>query len=127
MGAVVLTEQEERILKRIEGLSQLLDGAWRIPGTKSRIGIDPLIGLFPVVGDAVSAALSAWTIFEARKLGLSAALQGRMAWNLLIDAAAGSVPILGDLFDVGFRANTKNLALIHRALEERETLSGRKG
>ncbi|HKL49183.1 MAG TPA: DUF4112 domain-containing protein [Desulfuromonadales bacterium] len=127
MGVVVLTEQEERILKRIEALSQLLDGAWRIPGTKSRIGIDPLIGLFPVVGDAVSAALSAWTILEARKLGLSAAVQGRMAWNLLIDAAAGSVPVLGDLFDVGFRANTKNLALIHRALDERDTLSGRTG
>ena len=74
-----------------------------------------------------SAALSAWTILEARKLGLSAAVQGRMAWNLLIDAAAGSVPILGDLFDVGFRANTKNLALIHRALDERDTLSGRTG
>lgn len=124
---MVLNEEEELILRRIERLSRLLDGAWRIPGTKSRVGIDPLIGLFPVVGDAVSAALSAWTILEARKLGLSAALQGRMAWNLLIDAAAGSVPILGDLFDVGFRANTRNLALIHRALDERDTPSETKG
>lgn len=116
---MAMNEQEERILRRAEGLARLLDGAWRIPGTEWRVGIDPLIGLFPVVGDAVSAALSAWMIFEARKLGLSPALQGRMAWNLLIDASVGAVPVLGDIFDVGFRANEKNVELLRRALEER--------
>jgi hypothetical protein len=99
---------------RIEQLEHLLEGAVRIPGLGTRIGADALIGLLPGIGDAVTAALGLYLVWEARNLGASRWVLARMLGNVGIDALLGSVPVAGDLFDVFFRSNSRNLKLIRR-------------
>ncbi len=106
-----------RVLARLDRLAWLLDSSVRVPLTNLRIGIDGLIGLVPVVGDIVSAALSLYLIAEARRCGLPKRVQLRMGANMLIDAALGAIPILGDLFDFGFKANRRNVDLVRRFLD----------
>jgi hypothetical protein len=103
---------------RLIGLTRLLDSAIAIPGLRTRIGLDALLGLIPGVGDLVSGALGLLLIREARILGASRWLQARMLMNLLVDATAGSVPLAGDLFDVYFKAHERNLRLLHKELGE---------
>lgn len=98
--------------RRVERYARFLDAALRIPGTQIRFGADSLIGLVPGIGDAFALCLSGLLLLEAHRLGASGALLTRMALNLAVDAAVGSVPIVGDLFDVAFRANMRNLALL---------------
>ena len=97
----------------------------RIPGTSFKIGIDPLLGLAPGFGDAVATVLAGWILVRAAGLGASPATLVRMAGNLLLDGLIGAVPVLGDVFDVGFRANHRNVALLERQLaapaEQRRT------
>ena len=83
------------------------------PGLNRSIGIDALIGAVPVVGDAVSAALSSYIIWEARQLGLPRWKIARMLGNVAIDTAIGAIPVAGDVFDVFFKANMRNLRIIH--------------
>jgi Domain of unknown function (DUF4112) len=99
-------------LRRMRQLSQLLDGAIVIPGTKQRIGLDPILGLIPGGGDTVSAALSGYIIIEAARMGLPRAALMRMVSNLLIDTVVGSVPVLGDIFDVFSKANLRNMQIV---------------
>jgi Domain of unknown function (DUF4112) len=99
-------------LKRMRQLSQLLDGAIAIPGTKQRIGIDPILGLIPGGGDTVSAALSGYIIIEAARMGLPRKALVQMVMNLVIDTVTGSVPILGDIFDVVSKANLRNMQIV---------------
>jgi Domain of unknown function (DUF4112) len=99
-------------LKRMRQLSQLLDGAIAIPGTKQRIGIDPILGLIPGGGDTVSAALSGYIIIEAARMGLPRKALIQMVMNLVIDTVAGSVPIVGDIFDVVSKANLRNMQIV---------------
>ena len=94
-------------LKRMRQLSQLLDGAIVIPGTKRRIGIDPVLGLIPGGGDTISAALSAYIIIEAAQMGLPRAALMRMVTNIAIDTVVGAVPVFGDIFDVFSKANLR--------------------
>lgn len=91
----------------------------RIPGTDVRVGLDALVGLIPGVGDALSAGVSCYLIGRAMRIGAPPLLLVRMAGNVGIDLLAGSVPIAGDLFDVGFRANRRNVELLRRHLERR--------
>jgi hypothetical protein len=102
----------------VRRLARVLDAAVRIPGTNFRVGLDALIGLVPGVGDAVGAALSGWIVLAAARMGLPKSVIARMLVNLGIDTVVGAVPILGDLFDMAFRANTRNVALIESALSE---------
>ena len=102
----------QRTLRKAQRLAHLLDNAFRIPGTRWRIGWDSLIGLVPGVGDAVTGAVALWIVLEARRLGAPRVLQTRMLWNLLLDVAGGTVPLIGDIFDAGFKANLKNVALL---------------
>jgi uncharacterized protein DUF4112 len=97
---------------RMEALATFLDSAILIPGTNQRIGFDALIGLIPGVGDAISAALSAYIIWEARQLGLPRRKIARMIANVALDAALGAVPLAGDAFDVLFRANKRNMRIV---------------
>jgi Domain of unknown function (DUF4112) len=97
---------------RISALAHLLDSAIPIPGTNRTIGIDPLIGLIPVVGDAISAALSSYIIWEARQLGVPSWKIARMVGNVALDTAVGSVPFLGDLFDAAFKSNRRNVRIV---------------
>ena len=109
----------QAVLARLEALSRLLDSAVRIPGTDIRVGVDALIGVVPVLGDLASKAISAYLILEARRLGASRWTIARMSANTTIDAVVGSIPIIGDAFDVMYRANLKNIALLRRHLEQR--------
>jgi Domain of unknown function (DUF4112) len=99
-------------LRRMRQLSKLLDGAIVIPGTKQRIGLDPILGLIPGGGDTVSAALSGYIIVEAARMGLPRKALMQMVGNLLIDTVAGSVPVVGDIFDVFSKANIRNMQIV---------------
>ena len=104
---------------RLEALAKLMDGAFVIPGTNIRMGLDGLIGLVPVAGDMVSGLISTYMIWEARQLGAPRWLIARMLANTLLDTTIGAVPVFGDAFDVMFRANMKNMALLRRHLEKK--------
>jgi hypothetical protein len=97
-------------------LEQLLEGMVRVPIIGRRIGLDALIGLVQGIGDAAAGALGLYLIWEARNLGASNAILLRMLANVGLDTALGSVPVVGDVFDVFFRSNTRNLKLIKRLL-----------
>jgi hypothetical protein len=118
------SERTQQSLARLEALAQLMDGAFVIPGTKIRVGLDAIIGLVPIAGDLIASLVSSYLIWEARQLGASRWVIGRMIANTTIDTLFGVVPIIGDAFDVLFRANLKNLALLRRHLEKRGRLGG---
>jgi hypothetical protein len=96
----------------LDKLAQLLDTALLIPGTRFRIGLDGLLGLIPGVGDTIGAALSAYIILEAARLGFPKRTLLRMGGNVAVEALVGVVPILGDIFDIAWKANVRNLALL---------------
>lgn len=104
-------------LVRLRTLSTLLDNAIAIPGTNYRVGIDPLLGLIPGGGDTLSAFFSAYIILEAALLGLPRETLGRMVLNIIIDTVLGSFPIVGDIFDVTWKANAKNVDLVEAHLK----------
>ena len=104
---------------RLEALARLMDGAFVLPGTNIRIGLDAIIGLLPVAGDLIAGLVSSYLIWEARRLGAPRWLIARMMANALLDTAVGAVPVVGDAFDVLFRANMKNMALLRRHMEKR--------
>jgi hypothetical protein len=99
-------------LKDIGPLAKLMDAQFRIPGTNIRFGLDALIGLIPGAGDFTTFAVSGYMLTIMAKNGASGYLLSRMVLNILIDAIVGSIPILGDLFDVAFKANMRNLRLM---------------
>jgi hypothetical protein len=92
----------------------LLDSAFRIPGTGIRFGLDAVIGLIPGVGDISTPAFAALLLLQAVRMRLPAVVQARMVLNAAFDMLIGLVPILGDLADVGWKANLRNLALLER-------------
>lgn len=96
-----------------------MDSRFRLPGTDMRFGLDPIIGLIPGVGDWIGAGISAYPIVVARRLGLPGHVQLRMGWNVLLEATVGAIPLLGDVFDFGFRSNKRNVDLLERALVKR--------
>ena len=107
----------EQRLARIDALSQLFDTAFVIPGTSIRFGLDALIGLVPGIGDAITTAMSLYIVNEARALGAPLLLIARMLVNVALDGVVGAVPLVGDAFDVAFRANRRNLALLREHLD----------
>ena len=98
--------------ERLRRLAWLLDSSMRIPGTRWTVGIDALIGLVPVLGDAAGVILSSYILFEAARMGASRGVLARMALNIAIEGLIGSIPLLGDLFDAGFKANQRNIRLL---------------
>jgi hypothetical protein len=98
-------------------LATLLDDAIAIPGTSFRFGIDPIVGLVPGFGDLLGAAASAYIILEAARVGAPGSVLLRMATNVAIDTIVGSIPVLGDLFDFGWKSNTRNARLLARHIE----------
>ncbi len=103
-------------LDRIRTLTHVLDNAVVIPGTEIRFGLDPILGLLPGGGDAIGSVMSVYIVAECLRLGLPKATLGRMLSNLLIDTVVGAVPMAGDLFDVGWKANSQNLKLLEAHL-----------
>ena len=108
--------RQERIA-RIEALAVLLDTAFIVPGTNFRFGFDALVGLVPGIGDALTTALSLWLVKEAHALGAPRHLIARMLGNIAIDGVAGAVPFLGDVFDLVWKSNRRNLHLLRRHIE----------
>ena len=104
-------------LNRIRKLSRLMDTAIRIPGIGFRIGLDPIIGLIPGAGDLVSTAFSAYIIFLAARFNLPTPVLYRMVFNISLEAVAGSLPLIGDLFDAFYKSNIRNLALLEQHLQ----------
>ena len=115
-------------MQRLEALrkvAQLHDSAFPVPGTTWRIGLDPILGLVPALGDLVSPLFTAGILWQARELGLPKVVQLRMIFNVAIDALVGVVPLVGDLFDFAWKANDMNMALLeHHAREEYPASAG---
>ncbi|HET7249170.1 MAG TPA: DUF4112 domain-containing protein [Gemmatimonadales bacterium] len=105
-------------VERLQRLARLWDSAIRIPGTRVRVGLDPLVGLVPGLGDAAGALVAAYIVLEAVRFDVPGATLLRMLANVAIDALVGTVPVLGDIFDVAWRANLKNVALIEHHLAD---------
>lgn len=106
---------------RIARIARLLDSAYTLPGTRIRIGLDPLIGLIPGAGDAVTTALSAYVVYEAHRAGLPARAMLRMVVNIVIDLIISMVPIFGDIGDIFWRANQRNLVIFDDYLAQRSS------
>ncbi len=108
-------------LRRIRQISHLLDNAIGIPGTRYRIGIDPILGLIPGGGDFVAMVFSAYMIVTAAQMGVSQEKLVQMVSNVIVDTFAGTVPVVGDLFDVAWKSNIKNLELLEDHLGSPQT------
>ena len=106
----------ERIA-RLDALANLLDTAFLVPGTNIRFGFDAMIGLIPGIGDAITTAMSLYIVHEARQLGAPRRLIARMLANVALDGVVGAVPLLGDAFDVMYRANRRNMTLLRNHLD----------
>ena len=103
-------------LARLDGYARLMDARWRIPGTGWRFGLDSVVGLVPGVGDLATAAPQAWLIWQGHRMGARRGTLARMAVNTGLDLTVGAIPILGDLFDMAFKANLRNVALLRREI-----------
>lgn len=112
-------EKLESALARLESSARLLDSQFRIPFTRIRFGLDPLMGLLPGIGDAAGLVLSLYLMVEAVRLGAGTRQVTRMAGNVLLEFVIGIVPIVGDLFDFAWKANDRNAALLRRHIEKR--------
>ena len=108
-----------RRLDRLRRLAWLLNGAFRLPGIRTRFGVDTLLDLVPGGGDAVQLSLSLYIVWEAWRLGVSRSVLRRMMLNVAIEASIGLVPVAGDLFDTVFKADLRNMALIDAELRRR--------
>jgi hypothetical protein len=108
-------------LERLRALTRLLDDAIPIPGTKYRFGLDAIIGLVPGLGDAIGAIFSVFIVYHAARLGAPKTTLLRMMSNIGVDTIVGEIPLLGDLFDFGWKANRKNLILLEQHLNEPTT------
>jgi len=111
-----LTIDVQTRLRRLRRLAWLIDGVFRVPGMRFRFGLNSVVGLVPVGGDAILGAISLYIVYEAAQLGVPRAKLGRMLANVALEVAGGSVPILGDLFDVALKANLRNIAIIEQYL-----------
>jgi hypothetical protein len=98
-------DRQAPILAQLRSLSHILDNAIPLPGTSFRIGIDPLLGLFPGVGDWIGGFISGYMFLLALRLGLPVAILFRMLFNLLLDLLVGTLPVVGDIFDFGYGMN----------------------
>ena len=112
------TDRKRQARERLLALSRLLDAAMEVPLLRTRVGLDALLGVVPVAGDLLSAAIGLYLVQLARELGASRWLQARMIGNLLVDAALGVVPIAGDVADIYFKAHLRNLRLLQKELGE---------
>jgi hypothetical protein len=118
-GQVVVRPAEvDRARETVRHLAWFMDSAFEVPGTKYRIGLDPLLGLIPVLGDLIAMAIGSYIVLTAARLGVPRTVVLRMLVNLVIDTALGSIPVVGDMFDAAWKANLMNARLLDRALDD---------
>lgn len=110
---------EADILERAEGLARTMDAAFTIPGTSIPLGVDTLIGLIPGIGDTVSLGIAAFIVGHGQHMGAGKRHYAQMGFNVFIDWLIGLVPLIGDIFDIGWRGNLRNAALLRRLAEEK--------
>lgn len=110
---------DQRELASLDRLSSLLDTRFRVPGTGIRLGLDALVGLVPGVGDTITLLPSAYMIMRAGQHGADKRTVARMMGNTAIDWLIGAIPLVGDIFDIGFRSNRRNYELLRDALERK--------
>jgi len=125
--AITRSGEAERLLERVRSLARLWDEAITIPGLGIKIGLDAIIGLLPGAGDLVGLVVSLYPVAVAVALRAGPVILARMGWNVLVDAVVGSIPILGDLFDVAWRANSKNRDLLERWARDPNRVERRSG
>ena len=106
------------IRQRLEATEKVLERGFTIPGTGQHFGLDAIIGLIPVAGDVITAAMGAYIVWEARNLGMPTWKLWRMGGNIVFDTAVGAIPLAGDLFDFMFRSNSRNLKIVKRHLDK---------
>lgn len=114
-----LDQNSKDALRRIEKMADALDSKFKLPGTKIRFGWDSIVGLVPVVGDTITVLPQVYLIYEARRLKLGNLVIARMFLNIFIDWLVGSIPLLGDLFDLAFKSNRKNAELVKKTVKPR--------
>ena len=119
MNEEIIELNEEKLL-RLKLLSERLDNSIKIPGTNQKIGIDPIIGLIPILGDFIGVIFSTYIMYSGIKMGVSSKIVKKMATNLAIEFIIGSIPIIGDIFDALWKANKKNVELIEEATIENQ-------
>ena len=110
-------DADER-LRWVARIARLMDNQFRLPGTQFRFGLDPLLGLLPVVGDLSTLAVSGALLLTMMRHGASGAVVVRMALNILLDTIVGAIPLLGNLFDFAYKSNERNVALLRRHYAE---------
>lgn len=103
-------------MPRLEALANLMDAKFKIPGIPIRFGIDALVGLIPVAGDTVNLSISAYIVAEAVRLGARKRDIGRMLFNIFLDWVIGLIPLIGDMFDVTWKCNIRNINLLKSSL-----------
>ncbi|MBW6525783.1 DUF4112 domain-containing protein [Sphingomonas sp. RHCKR7] len=106
------------VRRRVEAMEQLLEGLFVIPGINRRVGLDAIVGLVPVVGDLVTAAMGMWIVWEARNLGMGRAALLGMTARIGFDTLLGAIPVIGDAADLMYRSNTRNVKRIKRYLDK---------
>jgi hypothetical protein len=114
--ARTLTHSER--LARLDRIARVMDTAFAIPGTKIRLGADAVLGLAPGVGDIIAQAVSAYILYEAHRMGVPKYKLLRMGGNILMDLTFGAVPIAGDVFDVFWRSNIRNMKIVRDHIEK---------
>ena len=112
------TRNPAAIRQRVETLEVLLERSIVVPGINMPIGLDSIVGLVPVIGDVITAAMGAYVVWEGRNLGMSRWQLLRMAGNVGFDALIGMVPVLGDAADFVFKSNSRNLKIIRKHLDK---------
>jgi hypothetical protein len=117
LPAAAVVSGDAAVPTRLRALAWLLDEVVPIPGTRVRVGLDAVAGLAPGVGDTLTGLLSAYVVVEAARMGISTPVLLRMVTNVAADTLLGAIPVAGDLFDAGFRSNSRNLALLRAELE----------
>lgn len=112
-----LTEAErDAALQRLRRFATLMDSSVRVPGTSVTMGLESLIGLVPVAGDFAGGLLSCYVLFEGWRLGAPVSVLARMIGNILLEVVVGSIPVIGDAFDVAFKANVRNVRMLEQYL-----------
>ncbi|BAZ16437.1 hypothetical protein NIES4071_83140 [Calothrix sp. NIES-4071] len=105
-------------LQSLRKLSDLWDRSLGVPGTSFKVGLESLVGLLPVGGDFIGILMSVYIVFQAIQFKLPKTVLAKMIFNIVIDGAVGSIPILGDIFDTTWKANTKNVNLLEAHVRE---------
>jgi hypothetical protein len=120
-----LTAGQVQRLKALKHIARLLDSAFVLPGTQIRVGLDPILGLVPGLGDLASPLFAIALLWQSRDLGIPRVIQLRMIFNVAIDALVGLLPLAGDIFDFAWKANDRNIVLLERyAYEHRRPSAG---